>query len=230
LKNPSLRISAEVAHALELGTPVVALESTVITHGLPRPKNLELARNMEKEVRACDAVPATIALLDDDVAAREQAVLPATLDAHAEALLLLRDGERPGEQFALRLWPAPASLDDGTPLWLGTAQTLHLPNDFLNEIVLPTDRLPPHDEYERRLHVNPQSRASLRKVLRRHGFRVRTVDYWEPPPPSFLAFHIKRLSVQFRLLDAVRFLRPLSRFPPLNRLFSNHIWIVAERR
>src|SRR5690606_6157742 len=52
---------------------------------------------------------ATIALLDDDVAAQEQAVLPATLDAHAEALLLLRDGERPGEQFALRLWAAPAS-------------------------------------------------------------------------------------------------------------------------
>ena len=69
---------------------------------------------------------ATIALLDDDVAAQEQAVLPATLDAHAEALLLLRDGERPGEQFALRLWAAPASLDDGTPLWLGSAQTLHL--------------------------------------------------------------------------------------------------------
>ncbi|HSM10033.1 MAG TPA: VTT domain-containing protein [Lysobacter sp.] len=69
---------------------------------------------------------ATIALLDDDVPAREQAVLPATLDAHAEALLLLREGERPGEQFALRLWAAPASLDDGTPLWLGSAQTLHL--------------------------------------------------------------------------------------------------------
>ena len=113
---------------------------------------------------------------------------------------------------------------------LNTAQTLHLPNDFLNEIVLPTGRLPPHDEYERRLHVNPQSRASLRNTLRRQGFRVRTIDYWEPPPPAFLAFHIKRLSVQFRLLDAVRFLRPFSRYPPLNRLFSNHIWIVAERR
>jgi cyclopropane fatty-acyl-phospholipid synthase-like methyltransferase len=113
---------------------------------------------------------------------------------------------------------------------LNTARALHLPNGFLNEIVLPTERLPPHDEYERRLHVNPQSRASLRDALRRHRFRIRTIDYWEPPPPAFLAFHIKRLSVQFRLLDAVRFLRPFSRFPPLNRLFSNHIWIVAERR
>jgi len=113
---------------------------------------------------------------------------------------------------------------------LNTAQTLHLPNGFLNEIALPTDRRPPRDEYERRLHVNPQSRSSLRKVLHRHGFRLRNIDYWEPPPPAFLAFHIKRLSVQFRLLDAVRFLRPFSRFPPLNRLFSNHIWIVAQRR
>lgn len=69
---------------------------------------------------------ATIALLDDDVPAREQAVLPATLDAHAEALLLLRDGEHEDEQYALRLWTAPVTLADGTPLWLGTAQTLRL--------------------------------------------------------------------------------------------------------
>jgi len=69
---------------------------------------------------------ATVGLLDDDTPAREQPVLPATLDAQAEALLLLRDGARPDEQLALRLWPAPASLSDGTPLWLGTAQTLRV--------------------------------------------------------------------------------------------------------
>ena len=57
---------------------------------------------------------------------REQAVLPATLDAHAEALLMLRAGRGPDERFALRLWPAPMQLDDGTPLWIGTAQTLRL--------------------------------------------------------------------------------------------------------
>ena len=67
-----------------------------------------------------------VSLLDDDTPGREQAVLPATLDAHAEALLMLRPGRQPDERFALRLWPAPVQLGDGTPLWIGTAQTLRL--------------------------------------------------------------------------------------------------------
>jgi hypothetical protein len=69
---------------------------------------------------------ATISLLDDDVPSVDQAVLPATLDAHAEALLMLHPGPGPDDQYALRLWPAPVALADGTPLWLGTTQTLHL--------------------------------------------------------------------------------------------------------
>ncbi|HEY0659819.1 MAG TPA: bifunctional DedA family/phosphatase PAP2 family protein [Lysobacter sp.] len=68
----------------------------------------------------------TVGLLDDDRPTHEQVVLPATLDAQAEALLLLHDGARPDEQLALRLWPAPARLSDGTPLWLGTVQTLRV--------------------------------------------------------------------------------------------------------
>jgi hypothetical protein len=67
---------------------------------------------------------ATLGLLDDDTPARDQVVLPATLDARPEELLLLHPGRTPDEQIALRLWPAPATLDDGTRLWLGTAQTL----------------------------------------------------------------------------------------------------------
>jgi pseudouridine-5'-phosphate glycosidase len=55
-----LRISEEVSAALDEGRPVVALESTVISHGLPYPQNLELARAMEDEVRAAGAVPATV--------------------------------------------------------------------------------------------------------------------------------------------------------------------------
>lgn len=69
---------------------------------------------------------ATVGLLDDDTPAREQPVLPATLDAHAETLVLLHDGKNQNEQYALRLWQAPAVLDDGTPLWLGSTQTLRL--------------------------------------------------------------------------------------------------------
>jgi pseudouridylate synthase len=57
-------VSAEVAEALRSGAAVVALESTIIAHGLPRPRNLEVARALEAEVRTAGAVPATIAVLD----------------------------------------------------------------------------------------------------------------------------------------------------------------------
>ena len=55
--------SEAVLHAQKAGLPVVALESAVITHGLPVPQNIALARDMESEVRAYGATPATIALL-----------------------------------------------------------------------------------------------------------------------------------------------------------------------
>ena len=53
----------EVAAALKAGKPVVALESTIITHGMPFPQNVETARAVEAEVRAHGAVPATIAIM-----------------------------------------------------------------------------------------------------------------------------------------------------------------------
>lgn len=56
--------SPEVAAALIDGKPIVALESTIISHGLPRPQNLEVAREVEDIVRDHGAVPATIAVLD----------------------------------------------------------------------------------------------------------------------------------------------------------------------
>ncbi|MET9338198.1 pseudouridine-5'-phosphate glycosidase [Nonomuraea sp. NPDC003804] len=62
--DPILRPSAEVAEALAAGAPVVALESTIISHGLPQPRNLEVARELEEIVRKAGAVPATIAVLD----------------------------------------------------------------------------------------------------------------------------------------------------------------------
>lgn len=61
---PTLQPSDEVAEALASGAPVVALESTIISHGLPQPRNLEVARELEEIVRAAGAVPATIAVLD----------------------------------------------------------------------------------------------------------------------------------------------------------------------
>lgn len=61
------RISPEVQAARRFGHPIVALESTVITHGLPWPENLHLAQDMEKEVLAGACVPATLAVLDGKV-------------------------------------------------------------------------------------------------------------------------------------------------------------------
>lgn len=60
-------LTKEVRQALKEDRPIVALESTVITHGLPHPDNIHLAFDMESEVRAQDAVPATIAVLDGKI-------------------------------------------------------------------------------------------------------------------------------------------------------------------
>jgi pseudouridine-5'-phosphate glycosidase len=62
-----MQIALEVAEALAGGRPVVALESTLISHGLPRPRNLEVARQVESAVRSAGAVPATAAVLGGQV-------------------------------------------------------------------------------------------------------------------------------------------------------------------
>ena len=63
----AIKLSAEVEAALKAGKPLVALESTIISHGLPRPSNLEVALECERIVRDAGAVPATIALLDGKI-------------------------------------------------------------------------------------------------------------------------------------------------------------------
>ena len=63
-----LSIGAEVADALGDGRAVVALESTIITHGMPFPQNLEMARGVEQVVRQAGAVPASIAVIDGRLA------------------------------------------------------------------------------------------------------------------------------------------------------------------
>ena len=60
----SFVLSPEVSGALASGKPVVALESTIISHGLPRPRNLEAAKEFEEILRSSGVVPATIAILD----------------------------------------------------------------------------------------------------------------------------------------------------------------------
>src|SRR5262245_21400606 len=63
-----LRIDSEVAAALKVGEPVVALESTVLAHGLPFPLNIETARACEEAVRASGAIPATIGVVEGTAA------------------------------------------------------------------------------------------------------------------------------------------------------------------
>ena len=70
---------------------------------------------------------AVLGLLDDDVAPAQRPVLPLALDAHPERLLLRRAAPTdPHRIEVLRLWPAPARLDDGTPLWVARYDTMQL--------------------------------------------------------------------------------------------------------
>ncbi|HET6672975.1 MAG TPA: pseudouridine-5'-phosphate glycosidase [Agromyces sp.] len=61
---PAIRVADDVRRALEIGAPVLALESTILTHGLPSPRNLEVGLESEAQVRAAGVTPATIGVLD----------------------------------------------------------------------------------------------------------------------------------------------------------------------
>ena len=77
-----LRFSGEVSAALAAGRPVVALESTIITHGMPWPQNVETARRVEAELRSHGAVPATIVVMDGTI---RIGLEPAELEALGQA-------------------------------------------------------------------------------------------------------------------------------------------------
>ena len=64
---PAFAVAPEVRAAIDAGAPVVALESTIIAHGMPFPQNLDMARGVEATVRARGAVPATVAVVDGAV-------------------------------------------------------------------------------------------------------------------------------------------------------------------
>lgn len=64
---PQYALSKNFVQAQQVGSPIVALESAVITSGLPQPENFNIARDMEAEVRAAGAMPATIALMDGKI-------------------------------------------------------------------------------------------------------------------------------------------------------------------
>jgi pseudouridine-5'-phosphate glycosidase len=110
----ALVLSGPVARALRDGAPVVALESTIITHGLPRPDNVRAAREFEAAVAERGAVPATIAVLDgaphiglDDAELERLAAAPEALKLSARDLpVALARGASGGTTVAATSWLA----------------------------------------------------------------------------------------------------------------------------
>ena len=85
--NKYLSINPEVQEALDQGKPVVALESTIISHGMPYPQNVEMANKTEDIIREHGAVPATIAIIDGKIQVgldKEQLELLATAEEVAK--------------------------------------------------------------------------------------------------------------------------------------------------
>jgi pseudouridylate synthase len=98
-----ISVRSDLAAALAAGEPIVALESTVIAHGLPRPENLDTALQMEAAVREAGAIPATIAVLDGQLVVgltQEQiasiAEAPAVAKASSSDLSAILAADRPG--------------------------------------------------------------------------------------------------------------------------------------
>ena len=125
--NKYLDIAPEVQQALADGRPVVALESTIISHGMPYPQNVETALNVEKTIRDHGAVPATIAIIGGRLKAgltpEESQAHPEigylavpeirwwwNVSVHGDRLLRFRCGESLGGELLMD-WRAAASLE-----------------------------------------------------------------------------------------------------------------------
>jgi pseudouridylate synthase len=109
---PSFVYSPAVQAALDQKKPIVALESTVITHGLPFPQNLETAHALEAEVTKTGATPATVAILDG------------TVHIGCNAVELERLAKEKMEKVSL--WNLPAIIAKGTSAGTTVATTAHL--------------------------------------------------------------------------------------------------------
>lgn len=109
------KLSPEVARAREAKFPLVALETTVITHGLPYPENIQLAGQMETTVRSQGAIPATIAVLQGRIlVGMDRAQLDALVNAHPLRKVSRRD-----------FGPAITRLESGGTTVAGTLVAAH---------------------------------------------------------------------------------------------------------
>jgi pseudouridylate synthase len=111
----SIGYGAEVARARAAGAPIVALETTIVSHGLPRPDNLRVAREIEATVRAHGAVPATIGMLDGRL----------VVGVDDEQLTRLATSDKVAKLSARDLAVAAAAGADGATTVAGTAVAAH---------------------------------------------------------------------------------------------------------
>ncbi len=121
------QVTPEVAAALEAGRAVVALESTLIAHGLPWPRNLEAARAAEAEVRSAGGVPATIAVLAGLIrvgldAIELEAIARSTLVSEAEAGRFLKASRRDLAEAVARKCDAATTVS--ATLWIARAHAI----------------------------------------------------------------------------------------------------------
>lgn len=116
----------------------------------------------------------TLSLLESDLPPDRRPILPAALEGRPESLLMVHEGSRPDERLVLRLWPAPARLDDGTPLWVGTVQGMRH-RRVLDILWL---WLPVNDDGVAfdRLHADLQDQQGLEEAARDDGIRVLRLD------------------------------------------------------
>ncbi len=111
----SIVLGAEVAAARAGGTPVVALETTIVSHGLPRPDNLRVAREIEATVRRHGAVPATIGMVDGRL----------VVGVDDDQLTRLATSDKVAKLSARDLAVAAAAGADGATTVAGTAAVAH---------------------------------------------------------------------------------------------------------
>ncbi len=184
-------------------------------------------RLMNARALAFDDASFDVALMSDIV---EHLYPPELAEALRETWRVLR----PGGRLIVHTSPNRLFYDITFPLYV---RRVHLVARRLADFAhygsyvigpsLPVGRQYPRTDDELRVHVNEQTESALTRSLTDAGFHIRKTERWEIP--NQLPYMSRQMTIELMLLDSVRYLRPFSYLPPLNRLFTNHIWAIAEK-